>query len=353
MENYLSIIATTRNDNHGGDLIERTKCFVEGIYFQSQKHKLKIELIIVEWNPPSDKPLLKDVLPQPPHNCNVVLRFVIIPEDIHKMYSFSSRMPLFQMTAKNAGIRRASAPFVLCTNIDLLFSDELFHFLATKKLKQNVFYRANRFDVKKEILNVSGFEEKLVFAKKNITKRLGKSRGHEYLVGFPRYLFAFKNSMLLLNWLIKQAFATVLSRERFLLRSLDTYACGDFTLMSKDNWLKMEGYPELDLYSIHIDSMGLIAAIALGMKQEILPQEMCSFHIHHEDGWESFAENPIGLIKFMERRPGLDWYTIQETGKWLIKNHRGWGLNKPDWGFANVKLKEYIFEPGKPMSEIN
>ncbi len=157
----------------------------------------------------------------------------------------------------------------------------------------------------------------------------------------------------MLNYLIKKAFAAVLSRENFLLRSLDTFACGDFTLMSKKDWLRIEGYPEMDLYSIHIDSMGLIAAIAIEMEQEILPQEMCSYHIHHEEGWESFADNPVGLIKFMERRPGLDWYTVGETGKWLIKNHKTWGLNTPDWGFVNEQLKEYIFEPGKPMQEIN
>jgi hypothetical protein len=322
-------------------------------FFQAAKHKLTIELILVEWNPPGDKPLLKDVLPRPPEGCGVTLRYVVVPGDIHKAYTFSARMPLFQMTAKNAGIRRATAPFVLCTNIDLLFSDELFNFLTKNKLKENVFYRANRFDVKKEILSVDGFENKIKFAKKNITKRLGKSKGHEYLSGFPRYIFAFKNSVLLLNYLIKKAFAVVLSRENFLLRSLDTFACGDFTLMSKNDWFRIEGYPELDLYSIHIDSMGLIAAAALEMRQEILPQEMCSYHIHHEEGWESFADNPVGLIKFMERRPGLDWYTVAETGKWLIKNHKTWGLNKPDWGFVDEQLKEYIFEPGKPMQEIN
>jgi hypothetical protein len=350
---YISIVATTRNDNHGGDLIERTRCFVEGIYHQSAKHKLPVELIIVEWNPPLDKPLLKDVLPQPPQGSEVTLHYILVPESIHKTYTFSARMPLFQMTAKNVGIIRASAPFVLCTNIDLLFSDELFSFLAKNKLEENKFYRANRFDVKKEILNVEGFENKIAFAKKNTIKQLGKTKGNEYLVGIPGIFYGFKNTISALNFLSKKIISATHSKEKFLMWSLDTFACGDFTMMSKKDWLKIEGYPELDLYSLHIDTMGIIAATALGMEQEILPSAMCSFHIHHEDGWESFAENPVGLIKFMERRPGLDWFTVSETGKWLIKNVRTWGLNKPDWGFRNEKLKEYIFEPGKPMQEIN
>ncbi len=350
---YLSIVATTRNDNHGGDLMERTKCFVEGIYHQSSRHKLPLELIIVEWNPPADKPLLKDALPKPPADSEVLLHYVIVPESIHKTYSFSSRMPLFQMTAKNAGIRRASAPFVLCTNIDLLFSDELFSFLAQKKLDENSFYRANRWDVKKEILKVDGFENKIDFAKNNVIKRIGKVKGNEYIVGVPDFLYSFTNSMKVLNVFMKKFFTTFYPPEVFLLWSLDTFACGDFTLMSKKNWLEIEGYPELDLYSIHIDSMGLIGAAAMGINQEILPRKMCSFHIHHEDGWESFAENPVGLIRFMEKRPGLDWYTVNETGKWLVQNNKTWGLNKPTWGFISEKLKEYIFEAGKPMKEVN
>ncbi len=348
---YLSIVATTRNDNHGGDLVERTRCFVEGVFYQSAKHNLALELILVEWNPPKDKPLLKDVLPQPPEGCNVSVRYILVPESIHKSYTFSSRMPLFQMTAKNVGIQRASAPFVLCTNIDLLFSDELFIFLAQQKLDEQTFYRANRLDVKKEILKVKGFENKISFAKKNSIKQLGKTKGNEYLIGFPNLFYAFKNTAKGLNYFLGKVIAATHSTESFMMWSLDTSACGDFTLMSKNNWLKIEGYPELDLYSIHIDSMGIIAATAMGIKQEILPPEMCSFHIYHDDGWESFTENPVGLIKFMERRPGLDWFTVSETGKWLIKNHKGWGLNKPDWGFVNEHLKEYIFEPGKPMLE--
>ncbi len=349
----LSIVVTTRNDNHGGDLIERTRCFTEGVYFQSAKHKLLIELIFIEWNPPEGKPLLKDVLPPPPDNCGVRVRYIIVPSSIHNLYTFSNRLPLFQMTAKNVGIRRASSPFVLCTNIDLLFSDDLFSFLAKNKLDENTFYRANRFDVQKEISAVDGFENKISFAKKNVIKKLGKTKGHEYLIGFPPIFYGFTNSVKLVNLIFKKLISATHSKEKFLMWSLDTSACGDFTLMSKKNWIKIEGYPELDLYSIHIDSMGIIAAAALGLKQEILPVEMCSFHIHHEDGWESFAENPIGLIKFMERRPGLDWFSVSETGKWLIKKEKGWGLNKPDWGFENEKFKEYTFEPFKQMKEIN
>ena len=350
---YLSIIATTRNDNHGGDLLKRTQCFVEGIYHQAKKHQVAIELIIVEWNPPEDKPLLKDVLSKPGPDCPVLLRYIVVPAEIHDQYKMADRMPLFQMIAKNVGIKRAKGAFVLCTNIDLLFSDQLFSFLAKKSLKQGHFYRANRVDVPAEIMDVSNYEDSIAFGEKNVIARLGKSKGHEFLFGIPNFLYGFTNSIKLLNWVYKHAIKLTHSYEKFLMFSLDTSACGDFTLMHKQDWEKIEGYPELDLYSIHIDSMGIVAATAMGMEQVILPPKMCSYHIYHENGWESFKESPVDLIRFIEKRPGLDWHSVHETGKWMITNKKTWGLNKADWGFANENFKEYVFEPGQTLQTIN
>jgi len=40
------------------------------------------------------------------------------------------------MIAKNVGIRRARGRFVLCTNVDLLFSDKMVRFLAFGRLDE-------------------------------------------------------------------------------------------------------------------------------------------------------------------------------------------------------------------------
>jgi hypothetical protein len=341
---YISFVVTTRNDNHGGDLLKRTECFLRGLYHQAAKFKLPIELIVVEWNPPADRPLLKDVLPVPPPGCPIEVRFIVVPNTIHQQYKMANDLPLFQMTAKNVGIRRAAGEFVLCTNIDLLFSDQLFKFLAERRLKTGKFYRAMRADVPKAVMDLPDLEQQLTYAQATVIAWLGKGRGNEYLFGLPSFFYAFTGTMRLLNQVFRIMIETLHSKEVASISSLDTHACGDFTLMSKDDWLKIEGYPELDLYSIHIDSMAIVAARALGIEQEILPREACSFHIFHEDGWESFKANPIGLIKFIEKRPGLDWYSVSEAGKWLLKNNCGWGLNRQDWGWANESFQEYSFQ---------
>ena len=147
---YLSIVAASRNDNHGGDMHKRMRIFVNGLIHQCNKFKLPCELIMVEWNPPADKPLLNEILPSPSMDDYLSIRYLIVPHELHAKLKIAEELPLFQMIAKNVGIRRAKAEFVLCTNVDLLFSDELFAELAKRKLEQGKYYRANRCDIPKK-----------------------------------------------------------------------------------------------------------------------------------------------------------------------------------------------------------
>ncbi len=350
---YLSIIATTRNDNHGGDLLKRTTAFIEGVYYQAKHLPFSIELIIVEWNPPKDKKSLKEILPKPPENSVVVLRIIQVPSNIHQQYSLHKKLSLFQMTAKNIGIRRAKASFILCTNIDLLFSNDLFKFFASKPFKKNVFYRANRVDVEKKVLAYNDIENMIKKAPKHTLFVLGKKKGSEYLKTYPKWVYYSSKLSGFLNKITYWKYIHTKKTPQMKVAELDTMACGDFTLMHKSDWEKIQGYPELDLYSIHIDSMALIAARALNIKQEILPQNMCSYHIYHKEGWESYKENPVDLIKFIEKRPGLDWHAITEAAHWLIENNEKWNLNSKNWGFNDVEFEEEIFKSSAIKEQLS
>lgn len=341
---YLSVVVTTRNDNHGGNLLKRTQCFLNGLYMQAKRHSVSLEIVVVEWNPPQDRPLLNEVLTRPPADCPVSVRYIVVPDEIHGTYKMADALPLFQMIAKNVGIRRAKGQFVLCTNIDLLFSDALFRTLSGLKLKENHFYRAVRSDVPEEVMDLNDFDAQLAFAEQNVMAKLGKRAGHEYLFGLPNFVYRFKTTANVLNWMFKHLLSKLYTKEFFEMVSLDTHACGDFTLMSKKDWERIEGYPELDLYSIHVDSMGLVAARAIGMRQVILPPDACSYHIYHKDGWESFRDSPVDLVRFIEKRPGLDWGSVDEAGKWMIKHGKKWGLNTENWGWADKEFEEFIFD---------
>jgi hypothetical protein len=336
---YLSIVATTRNDNHGGDLLNRTQAFVNSVYVQSAKFNLKVELLIVEWNPPADKPLLKEVLEVPKAGIPVSLRFVVVPKEIHDTYRFSDSLPLYQMIAKNVGIRRAKGEFILCTNIDVLFSDLCFETLAQKNLRKGAFYRANRCDVPKEVLNQDTHEKQLQYSRANILRRLGNTPGHEALTG-PKFLFKYPKFAKLINTLLVALWQKFHPGE-FAHFVIDFMACGDFTLMSKEDWMDIDGYVELDMYSIHIDSMGLWSACAKGKEQVIFPYEACIYHIDHENGWES--DDVIKTIKFLSDKPSLDYSIVHRAGMKMVATGTNWNLNTPNWGWADKEFDEYVF----------
>jgi hypothetical protein len=169
-EPYLSVVVAARNDDHGGNFLRRIQIFVAGWIAQSQRHGLSSELIVVEWNPPPDKPRLSEVLQWPPDFGPCEVRFVEVPPELHQRYAHADALPLYQMIAKNVGIRRARGQFVLATNIDILFSDELMAFLARKELEQGRMYRIDRLDVMSDVPVEAGIDNQLAYCRSHLLR---------------------------------------------------------------------------------------------------------------------------------------------------------------------------------------
>lgn len=70
-----------------------------------------------------------------------------------------------------------------------------------------------------------------------------------------------------------------------LLPDLHLNACGDFTLMAKETWFDIGGNPELEMFSLHLDSLALYNAHAHGVSEVRLSPDMVHCHIEHERGW--------------------------------------------------------------------
>lgn len=164
-EPYLSVVATARNDDHGGSPLYRMQLFVDGLIAQCDRHKLPAELVLVEWNPPQDRPRLAEVLRWPESEGWCRVRIVEVPHELHATLEHSDRLPLYQMIAKNVGIRRARGEFVLATNIDILFSDPLMEQLAARALDPLRVYRVDRVDVPAEIDPAWPIEHQLEFCR--------------------------------------------------------------------------------------------------------------------------------------------------------------------------------------------
>ena len=341
MTPYISIVAASRNDNHGENMGKRMRMFVNGLIAQANKFKLPMELIIVEWNPPAGNAPLSDVLPQPKARDFLSLRYIVVPNEIHQQYRFADKLPLYQMIAKNVGIRRAKADFVLCTNVDVLFSNELMQQLAQKNLDKNSFYRANRCDIPAALDESWSVEKQLEFGSQNIIRRLGFDHELMNMGKVPEWVYNYRWFAKIINRynaIRRKRYFTPLELEFY---SLDTKACGDFTMMHKDAWLKIQGYLELDLYSIHIDSMAVIVAKASGLTQTIFPPNACIYHIDHYNGWESMTA--LEKVNFINQKPGIGWDIVSETAMQLLKDRTGYNFNKKGWGFADSTFEEVVF----------
>src|SRR3989449_10644714 len=140
---YLSVVVTTRNDDHGGDPLKRLQAFVNCFDEQCRRFGLNAEVIVVEWNPPEDRPRVGALL-RLPNSCACTYRFIEVSPDLHQQLRYADVLPLFQMIAKNVGIRRARGRFVLATNIDIILSNELIEYIASGRLQHGHLYRVDR-----------------------------------------------------------------------------------------------------------------------------------------------------------------------------------------------------------------
>src|SRR5205814_937936 len=147
---YLSVVVTMRNDGHGGNPLQRFQAFVNCLTAQCRRVNLPAELIVVEWNPPDDRPPLRDALRWPLDSpCEI--RIIQVPAQLHRTLKHPEAFPLYQMIGKNVGIRRARGEFVLSTNADILLSNEVAEAIASRTLKPGVMYRVDRHDVDPDV----------------------------------------------------------------------------------------------------------------------------------------------------------------------------------------------------------
>jgi hypothetical protein len=116
---------------------------------------------------------------------------------------------------------------------------------------------------------------------------------------------------------------------------LHTNACGDFTLLSREGWNAIRGYPEFEAFSFNIDSMGMLAAHYSGYEEvSLLPPCVC-FHIEHGigSGWTPEGEKKLfnrlrdaGILnpEWPVLTPLVD--EMRDRRKHLEFNHAGWGM---------------------------
>ncbi|HEX5272712.1 MAG TPA: hypothetical protein VFW33_19580, partial [Gemmataceae bacterium] len=408
------------------------------------------------------------------------VRIIEVPPAIHGRFPNAEALPLFQMIAKNVGIRRARGRFVLATNIDILFSDELMHFLKGGGLRPGKMYRIDRTDVDAGVPVDAPVEQQLAYCRGRQI-RLSCRYGHYLLdptgciapeaddivgdgvalkMGF--YPVAHDFTGRTYRWCGEEAVIVVrpgaepapcrlcvelepgpcLKRVPFLMRvedgrgglvgegfvgshgivsvpvtcrpnvetalrfrplserrprrddyrSLDLRvyrvglapgdgdpfrfdplrqgavwrnavravgravrrlwdrrfmpcgmhvgACGDFTLMAREDWLDLRGYPEFPVYSLNLDTLLCWQAIYAGIEEVVLEPPMRAYHIDHSSG-----ATPEGEKELLERVatrgiPVMSAAQLYEHVRRVARNPRGHPFNGDDWGMRDLPLLE-------------
>jgi hypothetical protein len=170
MRPYVSFVAVSRNDDHGGDLNARMQVFVTTLLEQAGRHRVPIELIIVEWNPPPERRRIAEEFDWSAINDYCRVRIITVPQEIHASYLHAKGLPLYQMIGKNVGIRRAEGEFVAATNIDIIFDDDFFTRIAGCDLQKAICYVANRLDVAQPFPYDAALEEKLEYCRNHVIR---------------------------------------------------------------------------------------------------------------------------------------------------------------------------------------
>jgi hypothetical protein len=345
---YLSIVAVSRNDNHGGRLTYRMQKFIDGFVAQCKRHQVHAELILVEWNPPEDRPFLDKVLKYPKDLGPASIRIIQVPPELHHKYDHSKNLPLFQMIGKNVGIRRAKGKFILATNIDILFSDPLFKFFKEKKLKEGIIYRCDRLDIPAILPETENFDEILKFCKKKyfLINRRAQSIPRRWI---PLPLLI---PILIPFGALKYFLGTPLSNPlRRKLYRIHSNACGDFTLLSKNDWERLRGYVEWPMYSFHIDSILMYQGILGNLKQKNFGSKKPIYHIAHQIG---SGYTPEGVSLLFERldKGGVPYLSDEKLLQIAEKAYKEGKTRKKilqfqeeDWGLIDHPLPELTITP--------
>ncbi len=322
---YLSVVATSRNDDHGGNLTLRMQLFVQCLAAQAKRHRLKTELVLVEWNPPADRPRLRETLRFDAHHPFCSVRIVDVPAAIHSRYRHAQALPVYQMIAKNVGIRRARGRFVLATNVDIVFSDPLFARLAEQDLQVGRCYRSIRHDVDNALTSEMPVEAVLDYCKSHLI-RVNQRDGSLDVRDGSRHII----------------YRPEVTEKELGHAKLFTNGCGDFTLLSQEDWRRLRGYAELDMFSFHLDSLFLHCAYYAGIAEHVFPDDHVHYHIEHQEGWTPEIHRDRTLDARLDKGQidRLDNASLRRLLDRMRDERKPLIFNDAHWGLANDHLAE-------------
>jgi hypothetical protein len=123
---------------------------------------------------------------------------------------------------------------------------------------------------------------------------------------------------------------------------LHTNGCGDFTLLARDDWNRLRGYPEWPIFSWHLDSAFMYAASAHDVAEVALGAKYRIYHLDHSVG-SGWSPHGAGQLFARLQAKGIPYLTDDDLKRWreqIAANPRLAIVNGPAWGLANHVLPE-------------
>jgi len=137
-----SFIIVSRNDNYGGNMIDRLANCITYITNHNAYNESNSEIILVEWNTISEQPSLQTQLNIT--KTKIPMVFIQVSNEIHQSLDNPFKLSILEYRAKNAGARRARGKWLIIVNQDDLFHPELLTYISKGKLQHDTYYGAGR-----------------------------------------------------------------------------------------------------------------------------------------------------------------------------------------------------------------
>lgn len=246
---YVSFVIWGRNDGYTEDYVGRTAKALNCLVRQLEAAALDAEIVVSEWNPSKDRPLLIDSLDLPHASPHVSITGVVSDPRHHRRFKGAGERGMHSGEAWNVGIRRARGRYILPKASDTYLSMATVERIARRDLEPDAMYRVDRHDVM-------------------IPPAVWALDGEPFLAALEA-LPATRNGH------IRQ-------QLHWRLRDLHTNASGDFLLMAAAWWHRLRGHPA-DGTTLCLDGDSLImhAAAACGVRQCRWPSPCKIFKPRH------------------------------------------------------------------------
>ena len=327
----VSLVAALRNEQYGGDLFGRASSFLRNVAWLSRRQRVRVEVLLVEWCPRTDRPPLAEVLRRSGSDGSLPVRIVSVPkETAASRFDQADEFPLWIFAAKNVGVRRAQSSFILATNPDVLFTPALFRAIGKRTLDEKSFYRATRYDVSGVPLD-AGPRAQLGRCRTSIVRvnLIGGSIRFDPPTGGLRVVRAVR------SYMSEQRSRQPRSRESRAARPTDwihTNASGDFFLAHRRWWEEIRGYPEFGSAG-HLDSYVCVMAASAGMRQVVFDGRRRLYHLEHPRAidWDA-ARTPAHYV--------VPFNTFLDKASEMLLAGTPRVFNDASWGLGEIDLPE-------------